>query len=237
VPARLVTGFVSASYNDLGSFYTVRGSDAHAWVEASFDGDGWVTLDPTPPAGFAINEGASAMKKLFENLVMRWNIYIVNYDIKDQVKIIAGITTIDKEGGKSLSLFRGDLRSSLKNIVKKKNYLIFISTAVILILTFLIFFQILVNRRRTIKKRGASRTVEVYLELLRYLSRKGYKKTGSMTAREYFRNVAGERPEISSELRFITAAYCEERFGEREFPEYQEILESFSRIRKTLRMG
>jgi hypothetical protein len=48
VPARLVAGYGAGDYNSLSGYYTVRSSDAHAWVEAYFPGYGWVPFDPTP---------------------------------------------------------------------------------------------------------------------------------------------------------------------------------------------
>ncbi len=52
VPARLVTGYTTGTYNRLTGYYEVRNSDAHAWVEVYQPGAGWVALDPTP--GFAV---------------------------------------------------------------------------------------------------------------------------------------------------------------------------------------
>jgi transglutaminase-like putative cysteine protease len=49
VPARYVVGY--APGRESGSeTYTVRGTDAHAWVEVYFPDEGWVRFDPTPAA-------------------------------------------------------------------------------------------------------------------------------------------------------------------------------------------
>ncbi len=48
VPARLVSGFGSGTYNQLTAYYEVRALDAHSWVEVFFPGFGWVPFDPTP---------------------------------------------------------------------------------------------------------------------------------------------------------------------------------------------
>ncbi len=47
VPARVVTGYQGGEYNDLGNYYIVRQSDAHAWAEVWLGGRGWVRVDPT----------------------------------------------------------------------------------------------------------------------------------------------------------------------------------------------
>jgi transglutaminase-like putative cysteine protease len=50
VPARVVLGYTHAVPDSAGRF-TVNTDDAHAWVEAYFDGLGWIAFDPTPLAG------------------------------------------------------------------------------------------------------------------------------------------------------------------------------------------
>jgi len=47
VPARVVTGYQGGELNAFREHYTVRQSDAHAWVEVWLDGRGWVRVDPT----------------------------------------------------------------------------------------------------------------------------------------------------------------------------------------------
>ena len=73
VPTRIVLGYHPLEYNELGDYFTVRNSDAHAWVEAYFTAEqlkeaglfrpefgatgGWLRLDPTP-AGLGSNAGS-----------------------------------------------------------------------------------------------------------------------------------------------------------------------------------
>ena len=48
VPARLVTGYTTGSYNVFTGYYEVRNSDAHAWVEMFQPGAGWIEFEATP---------------------------------------------------------------------------------------------------------------------------------------------------------------------------------------------
>jgi transglutaminase-like putative cysteine protease len=71
VPARYVTGFNVLESNKLGGHYVVRESDAHAWIDAHLPGQGWLELDPTPPAEYeALHAGVEggAFRELLEEL-------------------------------------------------------------------------------------------------------------------------------------------------------------------------
>ena len=57
VPARLVTGYTSGTYNIFTGYYEVRNSDAHAWVEVYTPGAGWIEFEPTP--GFPAPESVA----------------------------------------------------------------------------------------------------------------------------------------------------------------------------------
>jgi transglutaminase-like putative cysteine protease len=48
IPARLVTGYAPGEYSSVLKQAVVRERDAHAWVEVSFPGNGWVPVDPSP---------------------------------------------------------------------------------------------------------------------------------------------------------------------------------------------
>lgn len=47
IPARVVTGYQGGRLNDIGDYYVVRQSDAHAWAEVWLADEGWVRVDPT----------------------------------------------------------------------------------------------------------------------------------------------------------------------------------------------
>ncbi len=47
VPSRIVVGYQGGEFNDWGKYYTIRQSDAHAWVEVWIEGKGWQREDPT----------------------------------------------------------------------------------------------------------------------------------------------------------------------------------------------
>jgi len=47
IPARLVNGYSATTYNPITGFYEVYSLDAHAWVEAYIEDEGWVSFEPT----------------------------------------------------------------------------------------------------------------------------------------------------------------------------------------------
>lgn len=47
IPARIVAGYQGGEWNPYEKYIEVRQYDAHAWVEAWFEGEGWVRIDPT----------------------------------------------------------------------------------------------------------------------------------------------------------------------------------------------
>ncbi len=90
IPTRNVTGFLGGTFNRYGRFYAVRQGDAHSWVEVWDATEGWVTFDPTPPAGEApvVRTGILAeTDAAIEALRMRWRFYVVDFDLGMQAQI------------------------------------------------------------------------------------------------------------------------------------------------------
>lgn len=99
--ARLVTGFKGGTWNGFSNSYTVRNSDAHAWVEVFDDqAGGWLRVDPTPGAltldnGTGDVAGEDALQRIADNswsarlesLRVFWYRRIVNFDQSSQVEL------------------------------------------------------------------------------------------------------------------------------------------------------
>ena len=51
IPCRYVTGFFVTERNEFGDYWVARNRDAHAWVEAYIEDEGWVIVEATPASG------------------------------------------------------------------------------------------------------------------------------------------------------------------------------------------
>lgn len=96
VPTRNVTGFIGGTWNRFGRFYAVRQGDAHSWVEAYIDGEGWRTFDPTPPADAAPKSELSGawaqLRDFLEATSQRWDRHVVGYDLSQQTSLLSALS-------------------------------------------------------------------------------------------------------------------------------------------------
>ncbi|MEQ1438790.1 DUF3488 and transglutaminase-like domain-containing protein [Fontimonas sp. SYSU GA230001] len=69
IPARVVIGYQGGELNEIGDYYVVRQSDAHAWSEVWLAGKGWTRVDPTAAiAPERIERNVEAVISLAEGL-------------------------------------------------------------------------------------------------------------------------------------------------------------------------
>ncbi|MEO1204403.1 MAG: transglutaminase domain-containing protein, partial [Pseudomonadota bacterium] len=88
VPTRIVLGYQGGELNPHGDNMIVRQSDAHAWNEVWFEGDGWRRVDPTAAVaperielgvadsifdGIGASWGLSAPAQWLHDLTLRWD--------------------------------------------------------------------------------------------------------------------------------------------------------------------
>jgi len=86
IPARLVTGYLPGRYNPISGYYSIKMSDAHAWVEYFIPDYGWYAVDPTP--GFTGSSYARTRKSpwLFMGAVDQFREKI-NFDFLPNISV------------------------------------------------------------------------------------------------------------------------------------------------------
>jgi transglutaminase-like putative cysteine protease len=96
IPARFTTGYLGGDYSPFEGYFVVRQSDAHAWVEAYLPEEGWVTFDPTPPAGRPSTRSSGwyhLFSQAYDYAIFRWDRYVLTYGFFDQVGIARRLVT------------------------------------------------------------------------------------------------------------------------------------------------
>lgn len=208
IPARLVTGYVTSEWNDLGRFYTVRQSNAHSWVEVYFPSYGWVSFDPTPPAISAEeNPVISSVSKYIGYMRLKWDRYIVNFTFQDQVNAAREARRRTESGRESILKVIAALRAGIGKVWIP---LLFLGAAAS-------FIYLILSRKwrrggkgPLLRKKG---TVPFYQEMLKILARKGVIKPEGMTPREFARLTLEEKGDAYSGVIDLTELFERVRYG------------------------
>jgi transglutaminase-like putative cysteine protease len=228
IPSRLVTGYVTSEWNDLGRFYTVRQRNAHSWVEVYFPSYGWVPFDPTPPAAQAReNIVLERIGRYIGYVRLRWDRYIINFTLQDQIKAAREARRRTEMGREAILRLLGTLRMEIR----------YIAIPAVLAAAAILLYLVSIRRWRwgprkaIIHKRGK---VPFYQEMLRILARRGIPKPDGMTPREFADHVLREKGEAYSGVVRVTGDFEMVRYGgatlsPREMEEIDAVLE---RLRK-----
>ena len=219
IPARVVTGFQSGHYNELTGWHVVRASDAHSWVEAWLPDRGWVTFDPTPPAG-----QPSPMNALWTSWLLYvdaadtlWRQWVVGYDFERQIDLAARMER------RSRHMRAPDFEAVRQRLVRAADLysmpvLSAIACAALLVVAYAFRSQLrhnLVWRKQGVRlRRGLAEPTDatvLYTRMLKTLGKWGISKPGWLTPGEFALAVP---PSVSPALvRNLTDAYHALRYG------------------------
>lgn len=119
IPARVVTGYQGGELNPIDRVFTVRQSEAHAWVEVHLAVRGWVRVDPTGaavpgriesglassvPAGEPVPlmmqprlEWLRGVRFQWEALAHKWNLWVLGYSPERQRDLMSSIGMRDAD--------------------------------------------------------------------------------------------------------------------------------------------
>jgi transglutaminase-like putative cysteine protease len=124
IPSRIVTGYLGGELNPLGDYIIVRQSDAHAWTEVWFEGEGWIRVDPTAAVSpLRVESGIAAavprgerlpllargeyawlrtLRLGWDSLANSWNQWVLGYNPERQRNLMTSIG-IDRATWESLA--------------------------------------------------------------------------------------------------------------------------------------
>lgn len=225
VPARNVTGFLGADFNPYGNYYAVRNGNAHSWVEV-YDGQRWITFDPTPvsgqtiaaPSGFAVK-----FRQMVDALRVRWAEYVVEFNIRDQARALKGVAgwfRSLRDKGDDFRKRRGsdeDDGNALEGLSLRPDWRWFIA------IMSAFGIGVLVTRWQRKRRRASQagrrldpdrdRAVRLYLALEGNLRKAGQPRPASVTPQEHAERLRDDGFLAAHEVDEVTRAYLATRFG------------------------
>jgi hypothetical protein len=197
VPARIVGGFYGGKLNPLTGYFVVRREDAHAWVEV-YDGNGWRTYDPTPPALRPGNAQSGLIRAyaaaLNDSINYFWDRYILTFGLVDQVTLAVELISRTRQ---TLRAMNQSARQTASQIFSLR-YLAILAGFVAFALAAL----------------GISHRRRPAFELLRdHLRARGIEVGPAMTMEEALSELQRAQPDVAAALAPLIALYEEEQFS------------------------
>ncbi|MEK6805147.1 MAG: DUF3488 and transglutaminase-like domain-containing protein [Pseudomonadota bacterium] len=228
IPARVVTGYQGGDYNELGDYFIVSQSDAHAWSEFWLPGRGWTRADPTAAvapirierniaAAIPLSEGlpgylarGSEIAALWEArtdwIEASWNRWVLAYGPELQSDFLRRFGLVDW-GQMVLAL-----------------------TVLITVALSLMGAAMLVRSRPVTPKDAALKQWQL---ALRKLARAGYTTAPAEGPRDFIQRVAQLRPDLRGSLHALADAYLQARYIAADNP---QALQSLSREAHSLKL-
>src|SRR5512135_102371 len=227
IPARVVTGYQGGEYNDLGGYYILRQSDAHAWAEVWLPNQGWVRVDLTAaiaPARiqsglnaalpdnaalpFLVRKQSPLLLKLRFNLdalTNQWNQWVLGYNAERQFAFLT--------------------RLGMEDVTWQKLAINMLAGVALLVG----IFTLIMLRRLTTRQRDAVQAA--WLKVCRKLEKAGLPRAPSEGAMDYASRITAARPELAQGITDLAARYVALRYGgeaENEgLPAFKDAVRSF----------
>lgn len=225
IPARIVVGYRTDEFNELGQHYMARQSHAHAWVEALIDRSEldddrviygqpeaekyWLRLDPTPGGGGIDNATKRGVEKVLDFAQKAIKEYIIDMDAERQNSAFTRSDTSVAIGGS----FAGWMQRKLASIqagnlgggsFAVKGWQLGAAFLLLLGLTFALFVLAKLKFRNGFRfQRHRKRTlvddkprVLFYAESLQHLEKLGLVRQPAQTPSEFSRFVGDRMQQV-----------------------------------------
>ncbi len=210
----------------------MRQRDAHAWVEVFFPEHGWIVFDPSPLDATVVSESTRfrQFNQFLDNLRLRWNKYIIEYDLKLQAdvaeKVGRRLWNWARQGKERIDDKSTDTDGARRWLSKEEFKR---PLGVLLIVAFAGLLLVYFVQRLKAHGHRAGR----YGAVLRILQARGYEKSPGETAKEFAKRIE-QREGTLTPLRHLTRMYYDEKFGELS-PAEETWHESMAQLRSILK--
>ncbi len=223
IPARLVNGFQSGTFNPISNQYVIRASDAHSWVEAYLESRGWTTFDPTPPDPSVHSSGLLAKFALWTDAADTfWQEWVLRYDRNQQFFLAAQLDRASRQlrlgwmGSWSDTFGQWESRAGRWSKAYGPQAVILVVLALGLVFGGPRALRSLRMLRRVRRVRegqaSAGDATVLYERMLDVLHSRGFQKPAWFTPREFAASLPAETGMLVDQF---TAAYNDLRFGGR----------------------
>ena len=211
IPSRLAMGYIGGEWNSYQDYYLVRESDAHTWAEVVLPGLGFMEVDATPEEVQRRQAGSFWFYRFLDPLIFRWNRWIVEFSVQDQLRVFRRIQA--KQLG--LGFYFRVPRQEIFSLLRRYRLWMGIAIIVLGLLLMLIFEREGKESgwrfawKRPSQKDIASR---LYLKMRERLKKAGLKVMASATGLELAENfpLNSEKRKIIEEITWI---YYSVRYG------------------------
>lgn len=122
-PARVVAGFHGGTLNAFENYFMVKNTEAHAWAEIHDGRNRWLRVDPTPGNSGTLAQGAaqavrqeqdSSWSARLDSLRVLWYRRIVNFDSRQQVRMIEQVKSFSAGSGAALRAWLDETARKLR---------------------------------------------------------------------------------------------------------------------------
>jgi protein-glutamine gamma-glutamyltransferase len=206
IPARLATGFRGGEWNGIDQYFTVRQSDAHAWVEAYIVPYGWMTFDPSGQIPQE-RRPAGSWATVLMAAKNAWVRHVTSFDRSRQKDLLAALSrTVRRTAQSMAALARGDVLNEGPGSEARRAGVVLVLGG----LTTAMGTAFVLWRKRL---RDGECALAFYGKMLRVLRRRGIARRPSATPVEFARDAAAACPEIAGVVEQITERFCQVRYG------------------------